>query len=315
MNSVAEKLLGHSTICLETPEGRPLPLEETPGLRASRGDTLQGAVLRCRRGDGKIVWFSCSAAPIRTPEGTLLGAIALFDDITALHDLEEQREDFLRIVSHDLRSPLVAIGGFAERLRRRFEETGVGESERKCLKFIADGANQMSAIIQDLVDSTRLESGQVRLEEETVALGGFVANLLERAAGAMEVGRIRVEIPPDLPPLAADPHPLERILTNLLTNALKYSPPEAGVILSAKRTNGEATVSVLDHGPGIAPEDLPHLFDKFYRAEGTRKAEGLGLGLYIAKMLVEAMGGRIWAQSELGKGSAFHFTLPLASPP
>jgi PAS domain S-box-containing protein len=299
----------------ETAEGKLLPADETPALRALRGETVRGAVLRCPDCDGRPAWFSCSAAPIRAPDGTLLGAIALFDDITALHDLEEQREDFLRIVSHDLRSPLVSIGGFAQRLRRQFEEAGVGESEQKCLKFIVEGANQMGSIIQDLVDSTRLESGQVTLERVPVALGGFVADLFERSGEALGVGRIRLEVPPGLPPVAADPHHLERVLTNLVTNALKYSPPKTSVVLAAERLGDEVTVSVIDCGPGIGSEDLPRLFEKFYRAEGARKAEGLGLGLYITKMLVEAQGGRIWAESRPGEGSTFRFTLPVAPAP
>jgi two-component system phosphate regulon sensor histidine kinase PhoR len=110
----------------------------------------------------------------------------------------------------------------------------------------------------------------------------------------------------------ADPSRLERILTNLISNALKYSPPEAEVVVRAERVDSCLQVSVVDRGIGIAPEDLPHLFERFYRTRGSRKAEGLGLGLYITRMLVEAHGGRIWAESELGKGSTFSFTLPLA---
>jgi PAS domain S-box-containing protein len=324
MNAAAARLIGvpvqgeasgeTGVLCLETPEGRLLPLEETPAWRALRGETVRGAVLCCGA-KGEAVWCSCSAAPIRARDGTLLGAIALFDDITALHDLEEQREDFLRIVSHDLRSPLVAIGGFAERLSRHSQQTGLGERERTYLKFISDGAAQMSAIIQDLVDSTRLEGGQVQLQTQSLALGRFIPQILERAGDAMDRERIRAEIPPGLPSVLADPHQLERILTNLLSNALKYSSPEAVVTLSAAETNGEATIAVIDCGPGISAEELPRLFDKFYRAGSARKAEGLGLGLYITKMLVEAHGGRLWVESEPGRGSIFRFTLPLAPSP
>ncbi|MBI5445743.1 MAG: PAS domain S-box protein [Deltaproteobacteria bacterium] len=324
LNRAAERLLGRAPgdaasalqgtiVCLETPEGRALSFDQAPSSRALRGETVRGQVLRCLGGDGRMLWFSCSAAPIRAHDGTPSGAIALFDDITRLHEMEEQREDLLRIVSHDLRSPLVSVGGFAERLRRRFEEVGEEETERKYLGYIADGARQMSAIIENLVESTRLESGQVRLEKEFVELGAFTAGLLERAGDAMDRRRIRLEVPPDLPPVLADPHQLERILTNLLTNALKYSPAEAPVTLKAEHTGHEVTVSVMDRGPGIVPEELPRLFDKFYRTKETQKAEGLGLGLYITRMLIQAQGGRVWAESERGKGSAFRFTLGLAS--
>jgi two-component system phosphate regulon sensor histidine kinase PhoR len=110
----------------------------------------------------------------------------------------------------------------------------------------------------------------------------------------------------------ADPNRLERILGNLLSNALKYSDPGTEVLVSARNTDGEVTISVVDQGRGIAPEDLPRIFGRFYRSITARKAEGLGLGLHITRLLVEAHGGRIWAESELGKGSSFSFTLPMA---
>ena len=167
-------------------------------------------------------------------------------------------------------------------------------------------------MIQDLVDSARLEAGQLELEKRPAELGNIASGLLERARGAMDVERIKVEIASDLPEFLADPERLERILMNLMTNALKYSDPGTDVLLKAAKTNGEVLVSVTDHGIGIDPNDLPHIFERFYRAGGSQKAEGVGLGLYITKMLVEAHDGRIWAESELGKGSTFYFTLPIA---
>ncbi len=130
----------------------------------------------------------------------------------------------------------------------------------------------------------------------------------------MDVSRIKVDIQSDMPQIAADPDRLERILMNLLTNALKYSALETEVLLRAEKTDGEVTVSVTDYGMGIPPEDLPHIFERFYQPTAGRKAGGLGLGLYISKMLVEAHGGRVGVESELGRGSTFWFTLPLAGP-
>jgi len=187
-----------------------------------------------------------------------------------------------------------------------------GETQRivQSANAIITSARRMNAMIQDLVDLTRLEAGQVRLARQPVELQSFIWDLLERSKPVMDVRRIRLEIPADLPAVSADPGRLERILTNLLTNALKYSPPDTEVIVRAVRTDEEIQVSVTDRGVGIAPEDLPHIFERFYRARGVRKVEGLGLGLYITKMLVEAHGGRIWVESELGRGSTFYFTLP-----
>jgi len=131
----------------------------------------------------------------------------------------------------------------------------------------------------------------------------------------LETTRVQVEIPPDLPPVSADAARLERIFTNLLSNALKYSDPGTPVQVCVQPMSGEVSIAVKDQGQGIAPKDMPHLFEKFYRAGSSRKAEGIGLGLYVTKLMVEAHGGRIRVESEVGKGSTFSFTLPVACTP
>jgi len=170
----------------------------------------------------------------------------------------------------------------------------------------------MNAMIRDLVDSERLQAGQLRLDKQPVQLRSFVSDLLEWLRQVMDVGRVVVEVPQDLPPVLADSDRLERILLNVLSNALKYSASNTEVLVQARQSGKEVVTSVTDHGIGIPAEALPHIFERFYRAKTARKAEGLGLGLYITKMLVEAHGGRVWAESELNKGSTFYFTLPLA---
>jgi signal transduction histidine kinase len=227
-------------------------------------------------------------------------------------ELLERREDLLRTLSHDLRTPLTAIHGHAQMLQRIVDRAAVGDRATQSAIAVITGARQMNAMIQDLVDSARLDSGQVTLAKEAVDLQSFAPEMKDRLAGAIDVARVRIAVPEGLPPVWADPARLERILTNLLSNALKYSPPETEVELAAERTGADVTVSVIDHGIGIAGEDLPHLFERYYRATGARKSEGLGLGLFVTKMLVEALGGRLWVESTLGDGAGFHFTLPVA---
>ncbi|MBI2952921.1 MAG: hypothetical protein HYY30_01300 [Chloroflexi bacterium] len=222
-----------------------------------------------------------------------------------------QLSEFTDLLAHDIRAPLSIVLGQAQ-LIVRAAEAGEKDKVVQSAQAVTTSARRMNAMIQDLVDSTRLETGQVQLERQPVVLKEFVADLLGRARAAMDVGRVRVEIPADVPPVSADPNRLERILLNLLSNALKYSPPETEVLVRARKMDGEVIVSVADRGMGIAPEDQAHIFERFYRTKGARKAEGLGLGLYITRMLVEAHGGRIWVESELGKGSTFYFTLPIA---
>ncbi|MCL5961128.1 MAG: PAS domain S-box protein [Chloroflexi bacterium] len=324
MNPAADRLLGYTPaerklslaeriarLRIETSAGKPFPLEEIPGRRALHGEQVHGVVMVIHRND-RVIWVSNSAAPIRTPDGELLGAVSTFTDITALHELEQQREDFIHTVSHDLRAPLTIIQGQAQLLQRTLKKEGKTESALRSAEAIVISARRMNAMIQDLVDSARFASGQLRLDIRPLDLKSFVSDLLERARPLLDVGRIKLEIPADLPPVLADPDRLERILINLFSNALKYSPPEIQVTVSAESTEGVVVTSVADRGVGIAPEDMPHIFERFYRAKGGRVAGGLGLGLYITKMLVEAHGGRIWVDSEVGKGSTFYFTLPVA---
>jgi PAS domain S-box-containing protein len=322
LNRAAERILGFSSdefnlplaermrrTQVETPEGRPFPIEKMPVRRALRGETTTGTVM-VHHVLGQEVWVSASSAPIRTPDGTLLGAVVTLTDITALHDLQEEREMIVRSVSHDLRSPLTSVLGYAGMASRALERESVDPRVRKWLRTVTTAANRMNAMIQNLVDATRWETGQLPVNADLVDLRSLVTDLLDRAVGVLDADRIDLEIPEELPRVFADQTHLERILTNLLSNAQKYSAPETRVKVSAEGSDEGLTVSVRDEGVGIASEDARRLFERYFRAKSTRKTEGLGLGLYITRMLVEAHGGKIWVRSELGKGSTFSFTLP-----
>jgi len=281
--------------------------------RALKGESLHGVVVTLHPDPERSVWISVSAAPIRSSDGQLLGTVLTLTDITRLHELQEQRDDILRAVSHDLRSPLSAILGQAQLLLRQLEKAGLTEPPHASAQSIVAVANRMNALIQDLVDSVRSESGQLKLERRPVDLISFVRNLKRQQATAMDTGRIEIEGREGLPPVDADPNRLERILTNLFSNALKYSDPGTPVTVTLAQRNGEIVTSITDRSRGITPEDLPRLFQRYTRIAGERgPREGLGLGLYITRQLVEAHGGRIWVESEVGKGSTFSFSLPIA---
>ncbi len=299
MNPAAEKLLGYTperralslsermkAVQPKTERGRPLRPEDTPVSRALRGDTLHGETILMCRGESRV-WVSVSGAPIRNPEGDLIGAVVAYVDVTTERELHELRDDLVRAISHDLRSPLTAIMGQAQMVERACQKVDPEGSLHRHAEAIVVGARRMNAMIQDLVDSTRLESMQLNLDRQQVDTASFVSDLLDRSP-ALESDRVEVCIPADLPAVDADPNRLERILTNLLGNALKYSPVDTLVTVGAQSDNGEVRVWIADRGRGIAAEDLPHLFERFYRAKGWRKTEGLGLGLYITRMFVEA---------------------------
>ncbi len=261
--------------------------------------------------DGHPVVLETSGVPLFDAEGEFRGYHGIDRDITARKRLEKFREGYVYTVSHDLRNPLGAIQGLAQFLARKLEKDGSKANELQSVQGIITSAERMNAIIQDLLDSARLESGQVELKKEPVEIESFVSDLLKRTA-VLADRQVRVSVPAGQPVVSADPNRLERILANLLTNAAKYSPSGTEMVLGVDKLDGEVRISVSDQGIGIAAEDLPHIFDRFYRASSTGKTDGLGLGLDIARGLVAAHGGRIWVESETGKGSTFYFTLPLA---
>jgi signal transduction histidine kinase len=223
-----------------------------------------------------------------------------------------QREDILRALTHDVRSPLGVIGMNAGLLAREARDDRPDVQRRA--RAIEASVARIDAMLQDLVKVVALESGQVMLERVPVALPSLLDHLRETLAATLPMERVELRLPADLPPLLADPRRFERVLVNLISNALKYS--DGPVTVDAAGQDGSVVVSVRDHGPGIAPDDLPRLFTKYFRAPAAREQrEGLGLGLYISRLLVEAHGGRIWAESTPGAGSTFRVAIPVAPAP
>ncbi len=240
------------------------------------------------------------------------GAIAVFHDITRLKQLEKIRQDFVANVSHELRTPLTTIKGYAETLLEG------GLEEDQALQFaqvIKRHTDRLTKIVEDLLMLSRIETKEFQLKMETILLRDFiddVVDLVEEPAEKKEISLSRNEIPSSLAVLA-DRNYLEQILTNLLDNSIKYTPEGGRVIVSAvEKDSMDIQFSVEDNGIGIPREDLSRIFERFYRVDKGRSKElgGTGLGLSIVKHLVQVHGGRIWVESQLGKGSTFYFTLP-----
>jgi signal transduction histidine kinase len=232
--------------------------------------------------------------------------------IRNLQALQEQREDFLRAVSHDLRTPLQTVMLQAERLARMAPE---GSRERRAADAMARAGRQMNGLVGDLVDSIQLQAGELHLSKEPLALKALLTDLLGAGGEALDAQRFRIELPEGLPAVQGDAARLTRVVQNLAGNALKYSTPGTAIVVGARREGSEVVVTVSDRGPGIAAGDLPRIFERFYRGAQRGKSEGLGLGLYICRLLVTAHGGRIWCESTPGEGSTFSFALPIGEPP
>lgn len=293
-------------------DGRPMPYEEWPLTRALRGETFSDLAVIYRPDEDHRKDLSFSGSAVRDERGEVRLAILVFRDVTQLRRLEQLREEYVNTISHDLRAPLTVVKGHAQMLRQAMGKADVTGRELTNVNAIITAAQRMNTMIQDLVDSARMESGRLQLRCQPINLEQFIDDLLQRNTTSIDTGRVRVSSTKGLPPALADPDRLERILLNLLSNALKYSTPGTPVDLRLDRLDDQALVSVEDRGPGIAPEDLSHIFERYYRTKGEGKEGSVGMGLYITKMLVEAHSGRVHAESVLGRGSTFSFTLPLA---
>jgi len=289
--------------------GQMLPFERLQVAAALRGESSRGQACCLHLPDGRNVWTIIGAAPIHGSDGGVVGAVLTLGDVSRLRALQEEREDLSRMISHDLRAPLGIVLAQARLIGRRNESL---DAVRARAEAIATSAQRMASMLNDLVESALLDAGKLRLEKDPLDLGAMVRELRERLAAPYDGERIRVEVPPMLPRLMADANRIERVLMNLFTNALKYSAPGSEVVVRLSCDAAEAVIEVQDEGQGIASEDLPHLFERYFRALGTSRHEGMGLGLYTARRLVEAHGGTIGVTSVAGKGSMFRVRLPRA---
>ncbi len=235
--------------------------------------------------------------------------------VEALQEVNQLKTEFLSIASHELRSPLTSIAGFAELIIHTQPDPA---RQQEYAQIIYSEALRLSDLIDNLLDISRIEMGCMQLHLERLSLSKVLHELL-RTRQIPRSHAIQVKVPADLPEVMADPGKLRQILENLVSNAIKYSPAGGIVTVEAEVCTDDPhmlEIRVRDQGIGIPPEHLPHLFSRFYRVQSTqtREIRGTGLGLYITRHLVELQGGRIWAESEPGKGSTFAFTVPVARP-
>lgn len=223
-------------------------------------------------------------------------------------DPQSWREDVLYTVCHDLKNPLAIVIAQSQILFGALKEKGQA-TEARAAEIILRSAWRMSQMVDMLMDSVRLESGQAVAVKVPIDLCQAVRDFIEHQE-SLHPGRVCLATPCRPVWVRADRGWIERCLDNLVANALKYSPPESPVGVEVNRSGDCAIVSVTDKGPGIPPREAPLLFRKFYRAPSSSDTPGLGLGLYIARLIVEAHGGRIWVESLEGSGSTFSFSLP-----
>ena len=230
---------------------------------------------------------------------------------TELASLERLRRDLVANVSHELKTPISALRAHLENLL-----DGVEVPDPHTLQIMLGQTERLTRLIDQLLDLSRIESGELRLNRTLVPLHPLVQEVLSEIEMARADRGVRVAdaVPDDLPPVLVDRERVHQVLFNLLDNAVRYTPPGGEVTVEARPENGGCRVAVIDTGPGIAPEHLPRLFERFYRADAARSRGdgGTGIGLAIARSVVEAHGGHIRAESRVGRGSVFTFDLPVA---
>jgi signal transduction histidine kinase len=248
-------------------------------------------------------------APLLSQDGKLRNIVLSVRDITHFRDAEELKSTFISIVSHELRTPVTLIKGYASTLRRddaKWDRTVVRDS----LTVIEEEADRLSELIDDLLDASRLQAGGLSLTRADVSLPDLARRVAERFAPQSTRHTILTNFPEKFPLVLGDERRLEQVIANLVSNALKYAPEGEIRVMGTVRP-AQVIVCVSDQGPGIDARDLPHIFDRFYRSnKAVKQTKGAGLGLYLARAIVEAHGGRIWADSKAETGATICFSLP-----
>ncbi|MFA5309614.1 MAG: PAS domain S-box protein [Dehalococcoidales bacterium] len=272
---------------------------------------------------GQVKWVMQTVSPIhyegkRAILGNLMDITErkyLERKVFEYEEINKMKTALLATVSHELRTPLAAIKGYTTMILDYAERLGAAET-KGCLRSIDNSTDKLGKLVDNLLDTSRLDAGLLMLEKTPVNITDLIKEAINAAAALEGHNRIVIKTDNHLPAVNIDARRIRQVLDNLIDNAAKYSTPRTEILVSAQKTGDELLISVTDQGQGISPGELTVIFDRMYKIEQRLNpgANGIGLGLYICQRLVEAHGGRIWAESTLGKGSKFQFTLPLTTP-
>ncbi len=325
-NRAADELLGRPATATEAPldarirtvEGQPVPDAELPLARALRGETVHGEELWMERADGRWVPILVNAAPVLGSSHGVEQAVVVFQDITAIKEAERRKDEWLAAASHELRTPITSLLGFAQLLERQLHRaTGPLRPEElfEAAAVIQRQARRLRELVNDLLDVSRIQAGRLELQPRRTDLVALLRGVVDRLREVTPQAGERLHLAaPDTPVVGMwDPERLDQVFTNLIANALKYDPSGQPVRVTVRADERQATVQVTDSGIGIPAADLPTLFQPFARARNAvaHGMGGIGLGLYIARDIVARHGGDIRLESEEGQGTTVTVTLPL----
>lgn len=321
-NLAAVALLGYTRDELlrrdreEVVAGAPVPV---PAELAELGRDGSGhRELELTRPNGAVVLVEARATAVPLPTGHAY--VAVLRDLTERRQAEREREqlrqDWTTVVAHDLRQPLTVITGYANLLRNHLGEGDGADPANRAVEHISSAAHNLKRMIEDLLDLSRIETNRLQLRRQGVDLSDLILTVLERSSELAEEHPVEADVPRTVGSIEVDPERVEQVLGNLLSNAAKYGYPRSPIQVALRRLDNEVAVSLTNYGVGIPADEIPNLFTRFNRLDEAthRQIPGLGLGLYIAKGLVEAHGGTIWVESIPDEVTTFHFTLPIAGP-
>jgi len=262
-----------------------------------------------KRPSGELIPVGVTYAPLLSGEGKLINIIASIRDITHFREAEEIKSVFVSIVSHELKTPVALIKGYAGTLRRE-DVSWDSEIVQDSLEVIEDEADRLTELIENLLDASRLQAGEFSLNLAEIRMDKLAQEMAERFQTQTERHRIIVQFPDEFPVIVGDENRLEQVFYNLLSNAVKYSPDGGEISISGQIRSEQIIICIQDQGLGISQEDVPHIFDRFFRAdEAAKNTQGAGLGLYLSRAIIEAHNGRIWIEPRPETGTRVCFSI------
>lgn len=306
------RVAGKDTIPEATYKDKPVPPSQWPLAQTlTTGKPVAGKEFILTRDDGKKRYVQISASLITNKTGNIVAAASIMTDITAQKELEERKDDFVNMASHELKTPITSMKLYTESLRSRLKHLD-DRDVQKMITGIKTQTERLQSLVNDLLDVSRLQTGKLMFTPESFNLNSVIKQTITELKGTAKNHTINFN-PTGSITLTADKFRIYQVLTNLITNAIKYSPPGSKITIRVKKDRKSVTVSVKDSGIGISKDQQKKVFDRLYQVTDSKEKTfpGLGMGLYISREIIRHHKGTIWVESEPSKGSTFYFTLPL----